>query len=123
MSFHMGNASYYIYFFVVLMMVNVFWLLLQVAVGVNAQYNEPDPLIGNVKGYQPMLIWSINNLFFIIVISYVMFSPFRHRVMISLGLTLANSIVDLVATWKFYFPPLKAILDDANGITAPKNRI
>ena len=106
MSFYIGNSAYYSYFFVILMIVNVFWLLLQVIAGINAKYPEPDPLIGNMKGNQVLLKWSINNLLFVIVISYVIFSDLQYRVLICIGLTILNSLVDFCLTWKYYFPPL-----------------
>ena len=109
MSFHIGNSTYYSYYFIVLMVVNVFWLLLQVLAGINAKYPEPDPLIGNMKGYRVLLTWCINNLLFAIIISYVIFSELPQGIKLCIGLTILNSVVDLCFTWKYYFPPLQIL--------------
>jgi hypothetical protein len=107
----MGNSERYIYFFVLLMAVNVIWLMLQVLVSSGVRYQDEDPLIGNLKGNQPLLIWSLNNFIFVFLILYVIFSQFEHRILASLILTIINSIIDFIVTWKFYFPPLKEIFD------------
>jgi len=116
MSFHMGNATYYIYFFVILMVVNVFWLMLQVLAGINALEQDNDPLIGGVKSFQPMLVWTINNLVFALAITYVTFATTGSNIAWALALSILNSLIDLAATWKFYFPPLEQILEHADSI-------
>ena len=106
MSFHIDNSTHYSYFFIVLMVVNVFWLWLQVFAGINAKYQQPDPLIGNMQSSKVLLIWSMNNFVFASIICCMIFSGLPHRVGICIGLTILNSVVDFCFTWKYYFPPL-----------------
>jgi hypothetical protein len=126
MSFYIGNPAYYSYFFVILMIVNVFWLLLQVIAGINAKYPEPDPLIGNMKGQRVLLTWIVNNLLFVIIISNVIFSELSQRMLICIALTIANSIADLCFTWKYYFPPLRELCErgysEKNSSSAPLSK-
>jgi hypothetical protein len=109
MSFYIGNSDYYSYFFVIFMVINVFWFLLQVFFNINARHQEPDPLIGNMKGQQVLVRWCANNFLFIILIICVISSECPIRTQIYIGLTILNSVIDFRLTWKYYFPPLLEI--------------
>lgn len=112
MSSQIGDIQKFLYFFVILLISNVFWLLIQLLGGINAQHPDIDPLIGNAKGSKPMIIWIINNLFFAILILQFIFSNIEYKFEISVFLTLLNSLIDITTTWKFYFPPLNLILQN-----------
>jgi len=123
MSFYIGNTDYYCYFFVILMVVNVFWLLIQVFAGINAKHQEPDPLIGNMKGHNVLLTWSVNNLIFVVIISNIIFSDIPQRTILCVGFIILNSVVDLCLTWKYYFPPLRELYDREQEKSARSNPI
>lgn len=108
MSFHIGNAYYYVYFFIILMVVNVIWLWLQILARIGSNhYKGPDELIGGMDGTKVLIIWSINNLIFAVVLILTVFSdlPQVQSFFICIGLTILNSIIDFRFTWNYYFPP------------------
>jgi hypothetical protein len=111
MSFHIGNSAYYSYFFVIFMVVNVLWLIFQLKSKINAKDPKPDLLIGNMSGSQVLENWCINNFLFVVIMVCIIASGLPYKVLICIGLTILNSVVDFCLTWRYYFPSLRDIYE------------
>lgn len=109
LSLHMNDTKHYLYFYLLLLFTNVLWLLCQFACSHIAGRNQTEILIDGNNRYSPLLIWSLNNIIFILIIAACVFLQQPWGAQIALVMTIVNSLVDLKLTWWYYFPDLARI--------------
>lgn len=115
MSGFLTQITQYLFGFVILMLVNVFWLVVQlvwrqVRDG-RSDYgttNTASPLTGGMKADDPLRIWVVNN---VISMLLVMIAITLGWPIVGLIITLVNSVFDFYYTWPYYFPSLIKIRD------------
>jgi len=140
MSSYMQSPRNYLYFFVLLLIVNITWLVLQLIFKFGDLFTEliglkvekstsyrkirKEVLMGYMENYKPLLIWVTNNAAFVIFLLLLfLISNQNYALYIALGLTFANSLVDLFSAWKYYFPNLENIYYDSLKIILKNNEI
>jgi len=109
LSLHINDTRHYLYFYLLLLFTNVLWLLSQFACSHFSGRNQQEILIDGMNRYSPLLIWSINNIIFIIIVAACVFWKNPWGIYAALVMTLMNSLVDFKLTWKYYFPNLARI--------------
>lgn len=121
MALHIDSIINYIALFILLLIFNIIWLFAQYLYSRASPYNIPELLIGNMDRYDPILYWAINNFFSVILISIFLFWSYKYAHIIALLLTIANSIIDFIITWKYYFPDLRQIHEESQKSYSTNN--
>jgi len=111
LALHINDTRHYLYFYILLLGVNVIWLLFQFSLSYFHKRNQEELLIDGMNRYTPVLIWIINNFVFIVILASCVFYPKPTGTMIALIMTLFNSVIDLSLVWRYYFPNLLRIYE------------
>ncbi len=130
-SFSYG-LDYFIYFYIVLMCINVIFLIVSVLWNIYADINlrhtsgvlEAVLSLKIFEHEKYPAIWILNNILCMMLFYLLANYIGTYRYVLFLCIFYLNSLIDFYFTWQIYFPPIKrleAVLDKFRSISEERN--